>query len=113
MFAPRGGELKVLDIEDCIITIDAIGCQTKIAESIIENGTDYILAVKENQKELHANIIDTFRFIKPEKITSYQDIDVGNGRVETRVCSITDNLDLLTNAVGWKDISTLVKIESQ
>jgi predicted transposase YbfD/YdcC len=105
--------IKVLDIEDCIITIDAMGCQTKIAESIIANGAAYILAVKENQKELYANIIDTFRFAKAEKITSYEDVDIGHGRVETRVCSITNDLDLLTNAEDWRDVSTLVKIDSQ
>jgi predicted transposase YbfD/YdcC len=105
--------IKVLDIEDCIITIDAMGCQTKIAETIITNGAEYILAVKENQKELYANIIDTFRFTKAEKITSYEDIDIGHGRVETRVCSITNDLDLLTKAEDWSNINTLVKIDSR
>ena len=105
--------IKVLDIEDCIITIDAMGCQTKIAESIVNNGADYILAVKENQKELYANIIDTFRFAKAGKTVSFEDVDIGHGRVETRVCSITNNLDLLTNFEAWKNISALVKIDSQ
>jgi predicted transposase YbfD/YdcC len=105
--------IKVLDIEGCIVTIDAMGCQTKIAGSIIESGAEYILAVKENQKELYANIIDTFRFAKAEKTTSYEDVDVGHGRVETRVCTITNDLDLLTNVGDWKDICTLIKIDSQ
>jgi predicted transposase YbfD/YdcC len=65
-------ELKnVLDIEDCIITIDAMGCQTKISETIIANIADYILAIKENQKELNANIIDTFRFAEDKKLGKY------------------------------------------
>ena len=59
--------LKVLDIEGCIITIDAMGCQTKIARGIVEKGADYILAVKDNQKELHAGIVDTFRFAQKTK----------------------------------------------
>jgi predicted transposase YbfD/YdcC len=49
--------LKVLDIECCIVTIDAMGCQTKIAETIIERQADYLLAVKKNQKELYSNYI--------------------------------------------------------
>ena len=105
--------LKVLDIEDCIITIDAMGCQTKIAEAIVANGANYLLAVKENQKELYANIIDIFRFSQANTFKSYEDVDTGHGRVETRLCTITNNLELLTNAKDWKNINTLVKIESQ
>jgi predicted transposase YbfD/YdcC len=105
--------INVLDIEDCIITIDAMGCQTKIAEAIITNEADYILAVKENQKELYANIIDTFRFAEDKKIKSYEDVDTGHGRVETRLCTITNNLELLTNVQDWRNINSLVKIESQ
>ncbi len=42
--------LELLAIKGCIVTIDAMGCQTEIAESIIKKGADYILAVKQNQK---------------------------------------------------------------
>ena len=41
--------LRLLDISGCIVTIDAIGTQTEITETIIEGGGDYLLAVKENQ----------------------------------------------------------------
>lgn len=104
--------LKVLDIEGCIITIDAMGCQTKIAREIIGKGADYILAVKENQKELHADIVDTFRFLQKNKMISHEDVDAGHGRVETRVCTVTDDLSLLSGAENWQNINTLVKIES-
>jgi len=104
--------LKVLDIEGCIVTIDAMGCQTKIAEAIIDQGADYLLAVKENQKELYSNIIDTFRFTPKEKLIQYEDIDTGHGRVETRVCTVTKNLDQLSRVDDWKHINALVKIES-
>ena len=43
--------LKILDLEGCIVTIDAIGCQHKIVKEIIENKGDYLIAVKENQKK--------------------------------------------------------------
>lgn len=105
--------INVLDIEDCIITIDAMGCQTKIAEVVIANGADYILAVKENQKELYVNIIDTFRFAETKKLKSHEDVDIGHGRVETRLCTITNNLELLTNAQEWRNMNTLIKIDRQ
>lgn len=104
--------LKVLDIEGCIITIDAMGCQTKIASAIVEKEADYILAVKDNQKELYTDIVDTFRFAQKDKIISHEDIDAGHGRVETRICTVTNDLSLLTGAENWQDINTLVKIES-
>ncbi len=48
--------IKSLDWEDCIVTIDAIACQTDIAEVIIENNADYILALKANQKKRLADV---------------------------------------------------------
>jgi len=52
--------LDMLEIKGCIITIDAMGCQTDIAEKIIEKQADYVLAVKDNQKFLHEAITDYF-----------------------------------------------------
>lgn len=92
--------LKVLDLEGCTVTIDAMGCQTKIAEGIIGKGADYVLAVKENQKELNADIVDTFRFTQKDKAIVYEDTDAGHGRVETRVCTVTDDLSLVPGAIN-------------
>jgi predicted transposase YbfD/YdcC len=104
--------LKVLDLEGCIITIDAMGCQTKIAREIIGQGADYVLSVKENQKELYSDIIDTFRFAQKDKVLVHEDTDAGHGRVETRVCTVTDDFSLMTGAEKWQNIKALVKIES-
>ena len=52
--------LKVLDLRGATVTIDAIGCQTKIAETIIEGQGNYVLSVKENQPTLHQDIETTF-----------------------------------------------------
>jgi predicted transposase YbfD/YdcC len=104
--------LKVLDIEGCIITIDAMGCQTKIAREIVDKGADYILAVKENQKELYEGIVDTFRFVPKESTVSREDLDAGHGRVETRTCTVTNDLSFLSGKENWQNINTLAKIES-
>ncbi|MGI2856516.1 ISAs1 family transposase, partial [Shewanella algae] len=50
--------LNLLDIKGCLISIDAMGCQTNIAEKIVESGGDYLLALKGNQKELHDAVRD-------------------------------------------------------
>ena len=49
--------LNILDITGCVITIDAMGCQKAIAENIINNGADYVIAVKENQPTLYNEIV--------------------------------------------------------
>ena len=54
--------LKRIDIAGTIVTIDAMGCQTEIADTIIEHSADYVLAVKHNQPELHTEIRETFEY---------------------------------------------------
>jgi predicted transposase YbfD/YdcC len=50
----------MLCVENCVVTIDAMGCQRDIAEKIIENDANYILTVKGNQQELYQDIKDSF-----------------------------------------------------
>ncbi len=52
--------LQLLELRGCIVTIDAMGCQTKIAETIVQRGGDYQLAVKENQGKLYEDLKDLF-----------------------------------------------------
>lgn len=103
--------LDKLMIQGNIITIDAMGTQTDIAEKIIENGADYILAVKENQKQLLEEIVDEFKFAK--EIVIDTSIDIGHGRIETRKCSVVSNFLFIENQNNkWKNLKQVIKIES-
>lgn len=103
--------LDKLMIEGSIITIDAMGTQTDIAEKIIKNGADYILAVKENQKQLLEEIIDEFKFSKNIEVNTH--VDIGHGRIETRRCSVVSELLFIENENDkWKKLSQVIKIES-
>jgi len=103
--------IEKLMIEDCIVTIDAMGTQTDIAEKIIDNGADYILAVKENQKQLSEEIKDEFKFSKV--IDTNTNIDYGHGRIETRKCSVISDFLFIDNKEDkWKNLKQIVKIES-
>jgi len=51
----------VLDLAGCIVTIDAIGCQTLIAKQVVGKHADYVLAVKANQGQLHEGLEDLFQ----------------------------------------------------
>ena len=103
--------LDKLMIQGNIITIDAMGTQTNIAEKIITNGADYILAVKENQKQLLEEIKDEFMFSKDIVIDTT--IDVGHGRIETRKCSVVSKLLFVGNENNkWTNLKQVIKIES-
>jgi len=103
--------LTLLDIENSVVTIDAMGCQKEIAKQIIANKADYILAVKGNQASLQEAIADTVRFEKPYDFNTQTDI--GHGRIETRNCHIYRNLTLIENSSEWIGLKTVIRIESQ
>ncbi len=103
--------LDALLLQGCIVTIDAMGCQKAIAKKIIKKDADYILAVKDNQKELNQNIKDSFRFLNP--IETVQTTDCDHGRIETRKCSVISDLSMIENKEKWKGIRTIVKIDSE
>ena len=102
--------LDLIYIKNCIITIDAMGCQTSIAKKIRENEADYILQVKGNQKTLLENLEDSFA-VKKVMATDVN-IDCGHARVEVRKCSVINDLEFVDDAYKWKDLQTIIKIES-
>lgn len=104
--------IKALDLEGCVVSIDAMGCQYAIVEDIIEAKADYILAVKNNQKELYQSIEDTFRFQGLQDRVLNHQLDFGHGRIENRTCYISTNLEHIDTA-KWKNVKTLVKIVSE
>lgn len=102
--------LDLLCVKDAVITIDAMGCQEKIAEKIIDNDAQYILATKENQEGLYQDIISEFSFSSSSRTSSK--LDFGHGRIETRTCSIITDLHRMSNTEKWKALKTIIKIES-
>ncbi len=90
--------LELLDLNGATITIDAMGCQTQIAGQIVENGGNYVLAVKENQPALYAALKRNLDEMILEKFTGVrhdfvQTVDGDHGRIETRRLWVTDQLD--------------------
>jgi predicted transposase YbfD/YdcC len=103
--------LDLLDVKDCIITIDAMGTQTAIAEKIIEKKGNYILAVKDNQKKLEEEVQLTCKQRRPLFDTC--EIEKGHGRIETRRCEVF-SVDLILDEIKkrWKKLNTVIKITS-
>ena len=112
--------LKMLEIAGSLVTIDAMGCQTEIAKTIIDSKADYVLAVKKNQPTLYDGI-SWFFLTKREKnfagvrVSRHQTHEKGHGREETRlyyVCSVPRDLPDCKRwpklaAIGWTISDTM------
>ncbi len=72
--------LQRLDIAGCLVTIDAMGCQTEITRLIIDRGGDYLLALKGNQSNLHDDVILLFEGLEESGFTAYNSTLSQNGR---------------------------------
>ncbi len=102
--------LELLEIKNCVVTLDAMGCQKEIAKTIIEKKADYVLMVKDNQEELSEQVKKLFKHHKTPK--SSETLDHGHGRVETRKCEVIDELTFFDERESWIGLKTLVKITS-
>jgi predicted transposase YbfD/YdcC len=107
--------LGMLDIADSIVTIDAMGCQTKIVEKIIDKGANYVIGLKGNQGQLNDDVRLAFEH-KPDKMTFLTDeeFDKGHGRLEMRKCTVTSDIQWIRDRhPQWKELNSLVEIESR
>jgi predicted transposase YbfD/YdcC len=113
--------LEKLEISGCIVTIDAMGCQTKIAETIIAKGADYLLALKGNHELLYEDVALLFDDLAASGFTAYPHdhdttVDQGHGRIEVRQAWTIAAPDLIANlrtAHKWPQLTTLVKVQSE
>jgi predicted transposase YbfD/YdcC len=103
--------LKLLTVKDCIITIDAMGCQKTIAATIIDKEADYILMVKDNQQELKQQVEKVFG-LNP-KTEAGMTVDFGHGRIEQRTCQAIDNLAFLDDKQDWPGLKSIAKVISE
>ena len=107
--------LELLDLHDKMVTTDAMGCQKALAETIVAGGGDYILAVKDNQPTLHAEIQAAFATAPPPPARSsrlYTTEDQGHGREEQRTVQVLPARGALSAAPGalWLGVLTIVMV---
>ena len=113
--------LEMLQVEGCIVTIDAMGCQKEVASKILEERADYVLAVKRNQGRLHEDVHDIFDLARKSGFDSldhdyHETINAGHGRVETRRCWAVSDLDhirYVDDGGQWPGLTTLVMVEGE
>ncbi len=110
--------LRILEISGCIVTLDAMGCQTEIAKTIVEKQADYVLAVKANQPTLLDDLREYFDWALEDKFqqtqyTKNETVDGDHGRVEVRRCYATDDCEWLRRKAEWRGLRSIAMVESQ
>jgi predicted transposase YbfD/YdcC len=128
--------LEVLAINGCIVTLDAMGCQTDIARQIVEQGADYVLALKGNHGTVHEKVVTFFDHlhegdqapqpvvpdkgdqapqpvVQDEQISTFETVDGDHGRIEIRrYCQVSD-LRWLEERSQWKGLQSVGMVEAE
>lgn len=109
--------IKMLDVSECVVSIDAMGCQKKIASAIRKKNADYLLAVKGNQPTLNEGIAEYITSIEagqePEAVIDRWDsgYEKGHGRIERRIVTVCSCPKWKGVTDEWEDIHTLIRYE--
>ena len=116
--------LRVLELAGCIVTLDAMGCQKKIAREIIESDADYVLALKGNHETVHEEVktylddaIDRWTAAPtPDsevQLAHVQTVEKDHGRLETRRYWQSDSLDWFADLGQWEGLRSVGVVESR
>lgn len=113
--------LAALDLTDCIVTIDAMGCQTDIAEQIIDQKGDYVLSLKGNQGQLHEDVVEMFAYFEGIAFKEiahdyHKTVNKGHGRLEVRECWVFEPAvwsDYFRTLDKWAGLQSVAMIRAQ
>lgn len=113
--------LRLLDLRGCIVTIDAIGCQKEIAQQLVEQEADYLLAVRGNQERLLADTELLFRLAEQNDYakvdcTYAHTVNKGHDRIEVRHCwaiAGQESLSFLQDYEAWPKLRTVIRIDTE
>jgi predicted transposase YbfD/YdcC len=105
--------LDILCVKGAIVTIDAAGCQRNIVRKILKRGAGYVISLKGNQSTMH----DEIRAFMQDpafkaKFKKAKTVDNGHGRVETRTCWQTDEIDWFADKDKWTGLRSVCMVES-
>ena len=112
--------LEMLHLKGCIVTIDAMGCQVDIAKKVVESDADYLLALKQNQGTLHADVDHLFQHSTAENFQQPQmdyvkKVESGHGRVEVRECWVIGDPEWLAHlrrGSEWPNLNSIIKVQA-
>ena len=108
-----------LDLKGALVSIDAMGCNPTIAQSILDAGADYLLAVKDNQPTLHADIDSYFETAPSNEVAKVETMDKEHGRFEVRNHTVSHKVDWYATersypgAPRFPQLATIAMVESR
>jgi len=120
--------LRVLELSGCIVTLDAMGCQKKIAREIIEADADYVLALKGNQETVHEEVKTFLDATLAEQqavlpagvprspaavgLAHVQTVEKDHGRLETRRYYQSAEISWFADLDQWEGLQSVGMVES-
>ena len=112
--------LDLLEVKGCLVTIDAMGCQKDIAEQIVKQKGDYLLALKGNQGNFHEEVVSFLTISKEDNFKNvdhdfHEEVDAGHGRVETRRAYAVDFKKYkkhMPEGIKWKKLTSIIMVET-
>jgi predicted transposase YbfD/YdcC len=119
--------LRVLELADCIVTVDAMGCQKKVAKEVVEADADYVLALKGNQETVHEEVKTFLEDTLAErtqrrppgaklspaaaKLAELETVEKDHGRLETRRYYQSAELDWFADRAKWPGLQSVGMVE--
>jgi predicted transposase YbfD/YdcC len=110
--------LEMLEVKGCIVTLDALHCQTQTVEAILDKQADYVLPVKENQPRLLEalqGLFDNAEEMHWVKCDSFRTVNKGHGRIESRQCWTTSDpeyLKYIATLADWHGLQSIAMVEA-
>jgi len=108
--------LELIDVKDAVVTIDAMGCQKKIARAIVAEGGNYVLQLKGNQGGLHDETVELFDSCLRDDClgiayTTARTANKGHGRIEQRTIWATEDIKWFAEREQWTGLRSLIRVE--
>jgi len=102
--------LEMLSLKGTIVTTDALNCQRPIAEQIVRQGGDYVLALKGNQGTLHDDVRLHLEDLVCGAATSKPVVEADHGRIETRTATVSTDIGWLQEGHKWPGLAAIGKV---
>lgn len=102
--------LKMLSLEGSIVTVDALNCQREIAQQVVDQKGDYVMALKGNQGTLHDDVRTFLDDPQTKLSVSDSTVDGDHGRIETRTAMVSTDISWLQKDHRWPGLAAVGKI---
>ena len=110
--------LNLLNLENCVVTLDAMGCQKKVAGNIHDKGADYVLSLKGNHGQIHEDVETFFESEIEDKLSEFtmksiSTVEKDHGRIEERTYTLCDQITWIPEHKDWSGLNAIGAVRSQ